>query len=167
MSIMYIGTINRLIWRLMAGVAEILANKHGGNSTQWLVKMQKTGFFMLLSDRNTGLLAESEYYLAKEFEKQMDMVNIPTGPNTVDWDTILAQAEILFELHNTCRMNHEQITELIQKSTIMKMAGDAHELVHLLGGQEFLSEIRASIKEESGIGYQVRKRHNENKQVRV
>ena len=91
MSIMYIGTINRLIWRLMAGVAEILANKHGGNSTQWLVKMQKTDFFMLLSDRNTGLL----------------------------------------------------------------------------GGQEFLSEIRASIKKESGIGYQVRKRHNENKQVRV
>ena len=58
MSIMYIGTINRLIWRLMAGVAEILANKHGGNSTQWLVKMQKTGF-------SCCYLIETQVYLQK------------------------------------------------------------------------------------------------------
>lgn len=41
MAMMYIGEINSLIWRLMAGVSEILAFRHGGTSTDWLKKYKR------------------------------------------------------------------------------------------------------------------------------
>lgn len=169
MAYMYIGEINGVIWGLLAEVAEILAFRYGGTSTDWLKKMQKTRYFMLLIDRRTGIINEGSPFIASEFEKELGLRHIDKmidWKNT-DWDPIDAQAEIVFELHNTCRMTQEQVSELLEKSTILERARDAHELVHMWGGQQFLSEIRASIKEESGIGYQVRKRHNENKQVRV
>lgn len=169
MATMYIGEINSLIWRLMAGVSEILAFRHGGTSSDWLKKIQKTRYFELLRDRRTGLLAEGEPFLADEFEKEMGLKHIDKmidWKNT-DWDPIEAQAEILFELYNTCRLSKEQVTELLEKSTILERARDAYELVFMDGAQQFLSDIRASIKKECGIGYRVQRRHNENKQVRV
>lgn len=47
-----------------------------------------------------------------------------------------------------------------RKSTILERSKDVYELAHIFGGQSFLSDIQASIKEESGIGYQVSRRRN-------
>ena len=54
-----------------------------------------------------------------------------------------------------------------RKSTILEKSKDVYKLAHIFGGQSLLCDIQASIKEESDIGYQVRRRRNENKQASV
>lgn len=169
MAIMYIGEINETIWSLIAEIAEILAFRHGGTSSDWLKTMQKTRYFTLLLDRKTGLMNEGSPFLAREFEKELGLKHVDKMIDwkKTKWSPIDAQAEIVFELYNTCRLSKEQVTELLEKSTILERARDAYELVFMDGAQQFLSDIRASIKKECGIGYRVQRRHNENKQVRV